>query len=114
MISPMTATELLHELAAKGIRLMAHGEQIAADAPRAVMTDTLRQAIRQHKAALLTLLVQTPREPPGLEAEYRHCRDFLELWEERAAIMEYDGGLPRDDAEWQAYLCVKGEWHAPQ
>lgn len=32
-----------------------------------------------------------------------------ELWEERAAIMEYEGGLSLEEAEWQAFLCVEGE-----
>ena len=30
------------------------------------------------------------------------------LFEERAAIMEYDGGLTREEAEIQAYLDMKG------
>lgn len=30
------------------------------------------------------------------------------LFEERAAIMEYDGGLTREEAELQAYLTMKG------
>jgi hypothetical protein len=34
---------------------------------------------------------------------------LIELWEERAAIMEYEGGLAREEAEWQAFLCVQGE-----
>jgi hypothetical protein len=34
---------------------------------------------------------------------------LMELWEERAAIMEDEGGLSREDAEWQAFLCVQGE-----
>lgn len=37
--------------------------------------------------------------------------DLVELWEERAAIMEYEGGLTREEAEWQAFLCVQGEPH---
>jgi hypothetical protein len=32
--------------------------------------------------------------------------DLLEEWEERAAIMEYDGKLPRDYAECLALLCI--------
>ena len=32
--------------------------------------------------------------------------DLIELWEERAALMEYEGGLAREEAEWQAFLCV--------
>ena len=34
--------------------------------------------------------------------------DLRDAWEERAAIMEYDGGLPRDDAERCAYRDVVG------
>ena len=30
------------------------------------------------------------------------------LFEERAAIMEYDGGLTREEAELQAFLDMKG------
>ena len=32
--------------------------------------------------------------------------DAIEEWEERAAIMEYDGGQDRLDAESSAFLCV--------
>jgi hypothetical protein len=35
--------------------------------------------------------------------------DLVELWEERVAIMAYEGGLSHEDAEWQAFLCVQGE-----
>ena len=38
--------------------------------------------------------------------------DLAELWEERAAIMEYEGGLSREEAEWQAFLCMCGEVEA--
>jgi hypothetical protein len=34
---------------------------------------------------------------------------LIELWEERAAIIEYGGGLSREEAEWQAFVCVQGE-----
>jgi hypothetical protein len=30
-----------------------------------------------------------------------------EEWEERSAIMEWDGGLPRDEAERQTWECIK-------
>ena len=39
------------------------------------------------------------------------CREvwpLLDLWEERAAIREYDGGQPREDAERDAYMEVVG------
>ena len=39
--------------------------------------------------------------------------EVIELWEERAAIIEHDGGQPRLDAERRAYVQVKRE-HRPQ
>ena len=54
----MTATRLLDALRTKGVRLSGEGEQLAVDAPKGILTDDLHQAIRQHKAALLALLVQ--------------------------------------------------------
>lgn len=35
-------------------------------------------------------------------------RLLTEEFEERAAIMEYDGGLTREEAELQAFLDMKG------
>lgn len=32
--------------------------------------------------------------------------DDYELWEERAAIMEYDGSMTRKKAEIEAYKCL--------
>ena len=54
----MTATALLDELRTKGVHLTIEGEHVAVDAPKGALTDDLRQAIRQHKAALLALLAQ--------------------------------------------------------
>ena len=54
----MTATALLDELRTKGVHLTLEGQHVAVDAPKGVLTDDVRQAIRQHKAALLALLAQ--------------------------------------------------------
>jgi hypothetical protein len=89
----MTAVELLAECQARDIQVSVQGASLAYDAPAGALTPEVIEAMRQHKAALLAL---------------------LERWEERAAILEYDAGLPRDDAEWQAYLCGKGGQHVPQ
>lgn len=37
-----------------------------------------------------------------------------EVWEERAAIMEYDGGLPRGEAEVLAYKDITRAHHLQQ
>jgi hypothetical protein len=36
-------------------------------------------------------------------------QDMIDEYEERAAIMEYDGGLSRKDAEAQAWAEIFGE-----
>lgn len=33
--------------------------------------------------------------------------DQIEAWTERAAIMEYDGQVPRDEAEWLALETLR-------
>lgn len=50
--------------------------------PRDRITDAMRQTIRAQKAVLL---------------------NFLESYEERAAIMEFDGGMTRQEAEIAAW-----------
>jgi hypothetical protein len=57
----MMETTFLSELRAKGIRLGVQGNQLTVDAPKGMLTDTLRQATRQYKAAFLAVL--TPRPP---------------------------------------------------
>ncbi len=42
----------------------------------------------------------------------RHPDDWREAFEERAAIMEFDGGLSRDDAEAEARACVTCEFQS--
>jgi hypothetical protein len=54
----MTATVLLDELRTRGVHLTIAGEHIAADAPTGVLTEDVRQAIRQHKQELLALLAR--------------------------------------------------------
>jgi hypothetical protein len=34
---------------------------------------------------------------------------LIELWEERAAVLAYEGRPSREEAEWQVFLCVQGE-----
>lgn len=87
----MTAAQLFQTLTARGCRLLQDGEQLRIQDPQHALTDDLRQTIRQHKATLLNL---------------------LEDFEERAALIEYDGRLPRAEAERLAWACVLGEGSA--
>jgi hypothetical protein len=64
--------------------------------PAKALTDELRASIKEHKAELVGYLLNTAANDAN-EAE-------RELIEERAAIMEYDGGVERPRAERAAKL----------
>jgi len=84
----MTAVELVTLFHGKGVTLTARGDRLHVDAPQGALTPAFRAALREHKAAVL---------------------DLLEAFEERAAIMEYDGRLPGAEAERRAWVCLLGE-----
>lgn len=84
----MTALELLTTLRELGVTLTLWVDRLHVDAPQGALTPVLRVAIREHKAKLL---------------------DLLEDCEERASLMEYDGRVPRAEAERLAWACVQGE-----
>ena len=80
----MTRCELSERLAAAGVALRIEGDALRYRAPRGAMTPDLRAALVEHKP------------------------DVLHDFNERAAIMEYDGGLPRPEAEARAAADVLG------
>lgn len=89
----MDASDLLHDLNRAGLTVTAEGGRLAIR-PAARLTDSLRAQMRAAKAELLALL----------DAEARR-----EAFEERAAVMEYDGGLSREDAERAAIESIRAE-----
>jgi hypothetical protein len=84
-----TPFALLVSLRDMGIALRPDGNRLYVDITAGNVTRGMLEALRQHKEALL---------------------DLVEAFEERAAIAEYCGGLAREDAEWQAFLSVQGEY----
>ena len=76
----------LADLRAIGLRITLDGDRIKAG-PVALLTAELTNAIREGKAALLA------------ELQRERIEDIAEFAEERAAIIEYDGNLPRKEAE---------------
>jgi hypothetical protein len=79
---PLTAQAILH---ARARKTTAHV------GPRATNAATVDLgAVRDEDAAWRAAVASWPA-------------DERERWEERAAIMEFDGGLPRDQAERAAY-----------
>lgn len=88
----MSPTQLLHSLSSRGVVIKPRGEKLMVDAPTGVLTPADRVLLGRMKRELIDLLVghSIPEELPV---------DWLQLWDERAAIMEHDGGLPREHAE---------------
>ena len=97
----MSAVGALKAARAAGVHLGIDGDDLvleAASAPPAAVLD----ALSRHKAEIMVLL--RPAED-GWSAE-----DWQVFFEERAGIVEFDGGLPRAEAEAQAFACCVVEW----
>ncbi|MCA9715502.1 MAG: hypothetical protein H6713_09200 [Myxococcales bacterium] len=52
-------------------------------------------------------MVRSTQPPWGDDDPRRWPDDWREAWEERAAIMEFDGGLPRARAELEAWRLLR-------
>lgn len=81
----MGAKELLHELHAAGIRVVVEGDKLLVR-PASRLTDSYRAALRAAKSDVIALLTVC-------------CAGNAEAYEERAAIMEFEGGMTRVEAE---------------
>ena len=89
----------------QGGRLTFHieGEHLILEAPSAPPADVL-EAVSRHKAEILNLLRY---DVAGWSPE-----DWQVLFDERAGIAEYDGGLSRLDAEMYAFEDCVDHWLA--
>ena len=81
----MNTVEILDYAKEQDIRLWVDGDLLKFDAPKEVVTPTFRNALKQHKHELIDALAD------------RH-----EAREERAAILEYDHGYTREQADKEA------------
>ena len=97
----MSPLALLAHTLAEGVTVRAEAGALKA-APSSKLSSDLRDQLRAQKPALLMLLTTLPLS--GLDAPA--VADRLEAWAERAAIMEYCGGLPRAEAEAEAWRRV--------
>jgi hypothetical protein len=97
----MSAAEALKVARAAGIRVGIDGDDLmlAASAPP---PPAVLDLLSRHKAGIVTLL--RPAED-GWSAE-----DWHVFFDERAGIAEFDGGLPRGQAEARAFACCAEEW----
>ena len=75
------------------IRLWVEDGSLKFDAPRRAFTPAFHDALKQHKADVIENLWQPSDEEISNAKEY---------FEERAAILEYDYGFTREEAEKEA------------
>jgi hypothetical protein len=97
----MSAIEALKAARAVGVELALDGDDVvlsAASAPPAAVLD----ALSRHKTEIVGLL------RPGCDGW--SAEDWQVSFDERAGIIEFDGGLPRAEAEARAFDCCVVEW----
>lgn len=97
----MSAVHTLKLARAAGIRIGIDGDALTLDADAAPPSAVLNLLAR-HKAQLIALL------RPGRDGW--SGEDWRAFFDERAGIAEFDGGLPRPEAEALAFECCVGEW----
>jgi hypothetical protein len=97
----MSAANVVMEARAAGIQLGVDGDDLVLEAsspPQPAVIDLLSR----HKVGIVALL------RPGRDGW--SAEDWQVFFEERAGIVGFDGGLPRADAESQAFACCIVEW----
>lgn len=95
----MTAERILEELRAAGIMLTCLGDTLRAS-PKSRLNDHWRGCIRNHKPELLALLSELHCASSALGTGHATSEVIdLTAFAERCAVLQYDHGLSRQDAE---------------
>ncbi len=98
----MSATpDIIVQVRAAGGRIMIIEDRLKVRAPLP-LSDKLVAELRLHKAEVMAFLQD--RKAAWTPEDWRA------FFDERAGIAEHDGGLPRADAEQQAFECCVMEW----
>jgi hypothetical protein len=99
-MNALQPTEVMSTLEASGLRLSLTPDLGLLVTPAACLNDTLRGVIRQFKPLLVEHLQRlAANDGPEYQDATTLSEADRELIEERAAIMQYDGGLTQVDAE---------------
>ncbi|MBF0400652.1 MAG: hypothetical protein HQL90_07775 [Magnetococcales bacterium] len=106
----MTPSDVLSICTQNGFVLVADGTKLFLDGDLTKMTDDLAASIREHKVGLLDLLrqLEATGQATTLAAPDTHQATDLDGddFSERAAIVEFCGGVPRQWAEGLATICT--------
>jgi hypothetical protein len=97
----MSAVEALRAARAAGVEVRVDGGDLVLEAPAppsAVVLDLLSL----HRPAIVALL-------RGQQRDWS-AKEWQAFFDERAGIAEFDGALPRGQAEARAFTCCVAEW----
>jgi hypothetical protein len=97
----MSAMTVLRDARAAGVWIRVDGSSLVLEAEVPPPPDLLERLVR-HKPEILALL-----RPEGDEWS---AEDWGASFDERAGIAEFDGGLPRPEAEALALQCCIDDW----
>jgi hypothetical protein len=101
----LSAFDLIDHLVDRGIEIVVVGDKLRWRAPDGTMTDDDIAILREHKQAIVAAhrpTHPTPAEFDGWLDEQIEIARRRDAFEERAAILEFDAGLSRPEAERQA------------
>lgn len=94
--------DALSKIQAAGFVVALVGDRLDVTPTRTALTESQRDYIKEHRADIVSQLSKTKTAQSN-----ELLQDIREQIEERAAIMEYDGGLPRHDAEQAATRAIR-------
>jgi len=97
----MSAADALAAARTAGLDLRVDGQDLVLNAP-AQPPQAILDLLAQHKAGVIEILRAQDEDWPADE--------WPAFYDERAAIAEFDGGLPRPEAETLAFECCVVEW----
>ena len=96
--------DVILALVEAGVVLWVDGDRLRFRAPERAFDDDLRRRAAACRGALVALVKSGALLPPDLGS---WPPEWREAFEERAGLMQFDGGLPRDRAEAEAERRVR-------
>jgi hypothetical protein len=97
----LSATKALEAARAAGVMVGIEGNDLILRAPTRPVPAVLH-ALSRYKAEIVALMQQ--------ESQWWSAEDWLAFFDERAGIAEFDGGMPRIQADAHAFACCVVEW----
>ncbi len=97
----MKAAEALRTARAAGVEITLDGDDLVLEAS-SPPPERVLDALSRNKIGIVALL--------GPDGDGWSADDWQVYFDERAGIAEFDGGLPRPEAEAQAFACCVSEW----